>query len=148
MLVQTENKWQRELLKECNISYIMFRFKSSVIRQKGESQNGCFKKTKHAKFPKNEHFLPPDTHTYECVSEGFVFRKIWRALFSWNTRFEIRPFALLPANFRFLNHFLLSWFGFNYYRFLSPFPITVVGDLTILCLLSIFNFNATIWCCV
>ena len=27
----------------------------------------------------------------------FVFRKIWRALLSWNTRFEIRPFALLPA---------------------------------------------------
>ena len=26
----------------------------------------------------------------------FVFRKTWRALFSWNTRFEIRPFALLP----------------------------------------------------
>ena len=25
----------------------------------------------------------------------FVFRKIWRALFSWNTRFDIRPFALL-----------------------------------------------------
>ena len=29
----------------------------------GESQNGCFKKTKHAKFSKNEDFLPPDTHT-------------------------------------------------------------------------------------
>ena len=27
----------------------------------------------------------------------FLFRKIWRALFSWNNRFEIRPFALLPA---------------------------------------------------
>ena len=27
----------------------------------------------------------------------FVFRKIWRALFSSNTRFEIRPFALLPT---------------------------------------------------
>ena len=27
----------------------------------------------------------------------FVFRKIWRALFSWNTCFEIRPFALLPT---------------------------------------------------
>ena len=78
-------------------------FVSSVIRQKGESQNGCFKKTKYAKFPekrtfltnwyahvrdsarvwliienvkvflgpilfldqnKNEHFFPPDTHTY------------------------------------------------------------------------------------
>ena len=27
----------------------------------------------------------------------FVFRKIGRALFSWNTRFEIHPFALLPT---------------------------------------------------
>ena len=44
---------------------------SSVIRQKGESQNGCFKKTKQAKFSKKpEHFLPPDTHTYVCVSGG------------------------------------------------------------------------------
>ena len=25
------------------------------------------------------------------------FRKIWRALFSRNTRFEIRPFALSPV---------------------------------------------------
>ena len=29
----------------------------------------------------------------------FVFRKIWRALFSWNTRFEIRPFVLLPMDY-------------------------------------------------
>ena len=29
----------------------------------------------------------------------FIFRKIWRALFSWNTRFEIRPFALLQTNY-------------------------------------------------
>ena len=28
----------------------------------------------------------------------FVFRKIWRALFSWNTHLEIHPFALLPKN--------------------------------------------------
>ena len=27
----------------------------------------------------------------------FVFRKIWRTLFCWNTRFEIRPFALLQT---------------------------------------------------
>ena len=27
----------------------------------------------------------------------FVFWKIWHALFSWNTRFEIHPFALLPT---------------------------------------------------
>ena len=29
----------------------------------------------------------------------FVFRKIWRALFSRNTRFEIRSFALLQTNY-------------------------------------------------
>ena len=28
----------------------------------------------------------------------FVFQEIWHALFSWNTRFEIRPFALLRTN--------------------------------------------------
>ena len=28
----------------------------------------------------------------------FDFRKIWRALFPWNIRFKIRPFALLPTN--------------------------------------------------
>ena len=42
--------------------------------------------------------------------EMFVFRKIWHALFSWNTRFEIRPFALLPTNWEMfsssqINHF-------------------------------------------
>ena len=38
--------------------------------------------------------------TYVCVSvvKMSVFRKIWRALFSWNTRFEICPFTLLPTN--------------------------------------------------
>ena len=28
----------------------------------------------------------------------FVFRKIWRALLSWNTRFEVYPFTLFPTN--------------------------------------------------
>ena len=41
------------------------------------------------------------TPTAFVVSGGkkmFVFRKIWRALFSCNTRFETRPFALLKVN--------------------------------------------------
>ena len=32
---------------------------SSVIRQKGESRNGCFKRTKHAKFSEKRTFLTP-----------------------------------------------------------------------------------------
>ena len=44
---------------------------SSVIKQKNESQNEGNKKTKYAKFfEKNEHFLPHDTHTYVCLSQG------------------------------------------------------------------------------
>ena len=31
----------------------------SVIRQKGESQNGCFKKTKHVEFSEKRRFLAP-----------------------------------------------------------------------------------------
>ena len=41
--------------------------------------------------------------TYVCVSGGkkcLCFRKIWCALFSCYVRFEIRFFALLPANWR------------------------------------------------
>ena len=45
--------------------------KSSLIKQKGESQNGGNKKTKYAKFSKkNERLLPPDMHTSVCVSGG------------------------------------------------------------------------------
>ena len=61
---------------------------------KCESQNGCFKEKSTSNFLKNEHFLPPDTHTFS------FFWKIWRALFSWNTRFEIRPSALLSVMFQ------------------------------------------------
>ena len=61
---------------------------------KYESQNGCFKEKSTSNFLKNEHFLPPDTHTFS------FFWKIWRALFSWNTRFEIRPSALLSVMFQ------------------------------------------------
>ena len=77
--------------------------KSSVKRQKGESQNGCFKKTKHAKFSEKRTFL---TRWYAQVRvhirglEMYVFRKIWCALFSWNIRFEIHPFALLPMKWK------------------------------------------------
>ena len=47
-----------QLILLVNIRIIM-----SVIRQKGESQNGYFKKKKHS-----------DTHTYLCISEGKKFQ--------------------------------------------------------------------------
>ena len=36
-----------------------------------------------------------------------VFRKIWRALFIWNTRSEIRPFALLPTNYILITYIMI-----------------------------------------
>ena len=59
---------------------------------------GISRKQSTSNFPKNEQFLPLDTYMYLCVSGGkkmFVFRRIRRALFSWNTRSEIGPSALL-----------------------------------------------------
>ena len=67
--------------------------RSSVIRQKDESHN--------ENFPKNEHFLPPDKYTRVCVLgvKNVRFSEIWRTLFSCNTRFEIRTFALMPTSY-------------------------------------------------
>ena len=44
--------------------------KSSVIRQKGESQNGCFKKTKHTKSSEKRKLFTP---WYAHVSTSFCF---------------------------------------------------------------------------
>ena len=74
--------------------------KSSVVRQKAESQNGCSKKTKHAKFSEKLTFLTPRTSAYWGV-RNVCFLKIWLALFSWNTCFL--RFALLPYYRRFFN---------------------------------------------
>ena len=50
-LVDQRSEWLRLFWTDSTLN-------SLVIRQKDESQNGCFKETKHAKFSKNEHFLP------------------------------------------------------------------------------------------
>ena len=73
-------------------------------KAKGRISKRVFQENKARQiFRKNEHFLHPDTRTYVGVSGGkkfSFFRKIWRALFSWNTSSETRPFALLPTNYR------------------------------------------------
>ena len=33
-------------------------------------KTGVSRKQSMPKFPKNKHFLPPDTHTYVCISGG------------------------------------------------------------------------------
>ena len=53
----------------CNILPRNAEVNSSVIRQKDESQNGCFKKTKLATFSEKRTFLTP-LCTYQCVLGG------------------------------------------------------------------------------
>ena len=80
-----------------------FRLKvPSVIKQKNESQNGCCKKTKHAKFSKKRTFLIPCKHTFVCVSRGkkcSFFGKFGVLFFSCNTLFKIHPFDILSTVF-------------------------------------------------
>ena len=67
-------------------------FISSVIRQKGKSQK---------KFPKNKHFLSPDTHTCVCGSGGknCLFFGNFGVLCFFET--PVLRFALLPYYRRF-----------------------------------------------
>ena len=51
---------------------------------------------------KARHISRKRTNKRNETKEMFVFRKNWRALFSWNTRFEICLFALLPTIFAFI----------------------------------------------
>ena len=63
-------KWTQYFLHYYFCFFLLFH-NASVIKQKGESQNGCFKKIKHVKFSeKKELFLTPDRLTYVCVSGG------------------------------------------------------------------------------
>ena len=68
----------------------------SVVREKGESQNGCFMKTKHFKFPEKQILLTPDTQIYGCVSWGkkCSFFSIFDELCFLET--PVLIFALLP----------------------------------------------------
>ena len=72
-----------------------------VRGQKDESLNGCFKKTKHAKFPENAHFSPPDTHTYVCVSGGkkYSFFEKLGVLCFLEIHFSDLPFCLKKLRF-------------------------------------------------
>ena len=79
--------------------------KTSIRRQYGKRANTKTRVARQDSSPnilKNEYFLPSHTHTHVRISGGKkclgFFRKIWRALFSCNTRFEIHLFVLLPTH--------------------------------------------------
>ena len=79
---------------------------TTVIRQKGDSQKGCFnKKQSMPNFPKSKHFLPPDTHKI-CVSEG---KKR-----SFSGKFGVFCFFETPIlRFALLHYCLVVGFGNN-----------------------------------
>ena len=75
--------------------------RSSVIRQKGEFQNGGNKKKKLCKFSEKLTFLTPwhaHVRVYIRRCEMSVFQDIWRALFSCYLRFEIRSLFSFRRN--------------------------------------------------
>ena len=81
---------------------IMKEFISWVIRQKGESQNGCFKKAKHSKFSEKRTFLTSGMFTYACVSgvRNIRFFGKFGVLFFLET--HVLRFALFPYYRRYL----------------------------------------------
>ena len=72
-------------------------FKSSVIRQKGKSQNRCFKKAKHAQISGKQTFQTPNAHTYVCVSRDkkYLFCGNFGVLCFLETPVWDSPFCLI-----------------------------------------------------
>ena len=74
---------------------------SSVIRLKDESQNWCYKKTKHGKFfEKRTYLLPRDMHTWVYVSgdkKCLFFRKFAVLYFLVIPVLRFALFSLLPT---------------------------------------------------
>ena len=76
----------------CKVSWLLKI--SSAIRQKGKSQNGWFKKTKHVKFSEKQIFLTP------CAYQGVKnvrFSENLTCFVFLKHPFEIRLSALLPT---------------------------------------------------
>ena len=67
-------------------------------KAKGRISKQVFQENKARQIFRKTNTSYPLIRTRICQGKKCsFFRKIWRALFSWNTRFEIRPFALLPT---------------------------------------------------
>ena len=88
--------YSQPIPRQCSIS--------SVIRQKGESQNGCFKKIKYAKFSEKRTILTPLIRTRTCAYQ-------WVRNVRFFGKFDVLcfleklvlRFALLPYYRRFLH---------------------------------------------
>ena len=111
--ILSKQKWQRQqrckVLEKNNNFYEQIKWwmaslvasntwncKSSVMWQEGESQSGGNKNTKHAKFS--------EKRTFKNGLKNVRFSEIWRALYSCYLRFDIRPFAILPTKWLWLNY--------------------------------------------
>ena len=70
---------------------------SSVISQRLNLETGVSRRQSTPNFPKYEHFLPPDTHTYVCVLGGkkrSFFKRF--GLISFLLKTSVSRFAHLP----------------------------------------------------
>ena len=84
---------------------------------KWQSQNGCYKKTKHDKFLKKRIFLTPDTHMHVCISGGkkwSFFGKFGELCFLVISVFKI---VLFPRTISLNWKACLNWKASSVYKF-------------------------------
>ena len=79
------------------------------IRQKGESQNGCFKKAKQAKISEKQTFLTPNQEV-----RNFCFSEILACFAFLKNPFRDLPFCLIIDELTFFQLWFLSKL-FDYY---------------------------------
>ena len=91
--------YECKLHKNCFQSLVIFRLPISLkqieLDLSSESQNGCFKKTKHAKFFKKCTFLTP-WYRHVCVSGGMKCSFFGKFRVLWFLETPVLRFTLLP----------------------------------------------------
>ena len=113
----------------------VIRINSSVIRQKVNLKTGVSRKQSTPNFPKNEHFLPPDTHMYVCVSgsKKCSFYGKFGVLFFFKNPFWDSPFCfftdelyfkdLITTGYCILSVKIMTKYSYKYFLVLIIFYV-------------------------
>ena len=129
--------WRGFLPKQFTIAMIKSHYTQNthIVGNKanGESQNGCFKKTKHAKFSGKQTFLPPEMHTYMCVSVGKKYSSFGKFDLLCFLGTPVLRFALLPYYRRnileLLVTFIFSQFVYLFHMYFNYVRVKLWLDL-------------------
>ena len=93
-LMNSDDEWKIDYPRPCKVVWTEFVGNEA----KGRISKRVLEKNESGQIFRITNISYSLIRTCSVGKKCSFFRKVWRALFTCNTRFEIRPFALLPKN--------------------------------------------------